>query len=75
MPSVPHFPATIQKSGAIRIVLLNDQRQAKCDKWSKRQHCQVRPVFEPSAGRFAFFVDSHRLDIAELVTKNEHFIA
>jgi hypothetical protein len=51
----------VQKSGISDVLVLEDRElAAKLRLWLKDRACRVGPLFEPSAGRFAFFNYSRR---------------
>lgn len=72
--SAPSLPVSIEKSGISRIVRLPERPAAEdLRRWLKVRGCRVGPVFEQVPGRFAFFVYSRRLEVAELIAAHGAF--
>ena len=67
-------PVSVAKSGISNILSLSQRPDAEeLRQWLKDQRCRVGPVFEPAAGRFAFFVYSRRREIVDTIGKHGNF--
>lgn len=65
---------SIEKSAISNIVTMSERWDAdELRQWLKTQRCRVGPVFEPSVGRFGFFVYSKRHAVGELIAKHGRF--
>lgn len=67
-------PVIVQKSGISRIVNLTERLHAdELRRWLKSRSCRVGPVFEAIPGRFAFYVYSRRLEVAQIIREHGAF--
>ncbi|HVX11019.1 MAG TPA: response regulator [Pirellulales bacterium] len=65
---------SVEKSGISNILTVSQRQGAdELRRWLKAQRCRVGPVFEPAAGRFAFFVYSKRHLIGDLIAQHGGF--
>jgi CheY-like chemotaxis protein len=61
---------SMEKSGISNVLTLSQRPAAdELRRWLKDQRCRVGPVFERTAGRFAFFVYTRRHLIGDLIAR------
>jgi len=64
----------VEKSGISNVLSVAKRPDAdELRSWLKYQRCRVGPVFEPIAGRFAFYVYTRRHLIGDLIAKHGGF--
>lgn len=69
-------PASVRvtKSGISNLLTVDDSGAGtELRQWLQGQGCRVGPLFEPTAGRFAFFVYSRRDRVVPLIGQHGRF--